>query len=106
MGWFPKNKNIFALEVKGDSMTGDMISDGDIIVVEKIEDFNEIQPNHINVITIINENSCTLKRIRFNKDKDEVTLVPSNPSYDPITTKASNISIECKVLGLLRSFNT
>ncbi len=106
IGWFPKNKNIFALEVKGDSMTGDMISDGDVIVVEKIEDFNEIQPNQISVITMINENSCTLKRIRFNKNKDEVTLVPSNPSYDPVTTKASNIRIQCKVLGLLRSFNT
>ena len=47
-----------------------------------------------------------ITRVRLNKDKDEVTLVPSNPSYDPITTKASNIKIECKVLGLLRSFNT
>lgn len=106
IGWFPKNKNIFALEVRGDSMTGDMISDGDVIVVEKIEDSNQIQPNQINVITMIDENSCTLKRVRLNKNKDEVTLFPSNPSYDPITTKASNIKIECKVLGLLRSFNT
>ena len=106
IGWFPKNKNIFALEVRGDSMTGDMISDGDVIVVEKIKDFNEIPPNQINVITMKDEYSCTLKRIRFNRDNNEVTLIPSNPSYDPITTKASNIIIQCKVLGLLRSFNT
>ena len=105
-GWFPKNNNIFALEVKGDSMTGDMISDGDVIIVEKIEDSNEIHPNQINVILIIDENSSTLKRIRFNKKRDEVTLLSSNPSYSPITTKASNIKIQCKVLGLLRSFNT
>ncbi|MBM31857.1 MAG: repressor LexA [Chloroflexi bacterium] len=104
--WFPKNKNIFALEVKGDSMTGDMISDGDVIIAEKIVDPNEINSNHIGVIKIIDENSGTLKRISFNKDKNEVKLIPSNPEYLPITQKASNIKIEGKVLGLLRSFNT
>ena len=104
--WFPKNKNIFALEVKGDSMSGDMISDGDVIIAEKIVDITEINSNQIGVINIKDENSATLKRISFNKDQNEVTLIPSNPDYLPITKKASNIKIECKVLGLLRSFNT
>ena len=104
--WFPKNKNIFALEVKGDSMSGDMISDGDVIIAEKIVDFTEINSNQIGVINIKDENSATLKRISFNKDQNEVTLIPSNPDYLPITKKASNIKIEGKVLGLLRSFNT
>lgn len=104
--WFPKNKNIFALEVKGDSMSGDMISDGDVIIAEKIVDITEINSNQIGVINIMDENSATLKRISFNKDQNEVTLIPSNPDYLPITKKASNIKIEGKVLGLLRSFNT
>ena len=104
--WFPKNKNIFALEVKGDSMSGDMISDGDVIIAEKIVDITEINSNQIGVINIKDENSATLKRISFNKDHNEVTLIPSNPDYLPITKKASNIKIEGKVLGLLRSFNT
>ena len=104
--WFPKNKNIFALEVKGDSMSGDMISDGDVIIAEKIVDITEINSNQIGVINIKDENSATLKRISFNKDQNEVTLIPSNPDYLPITKKASNIKIEGKVLGLLRSFNT
>ena len=104
--WFPKNKNIFALEVKGDSMSGDMISDGDVIIAEKIVDITEINSNQIGVINIKDENSATLKRISFNKDQNEVTLIPRNPDYLPITKKASNIKIEGKVLGLLRSFNT
>ena len=104
--WFPKNKNIFALEVKGDSMSGDMISDGDVIIAEKIVDITEINSNQIGVINIKDENSATLKRISFNKDQNEVTLIPSNPDYLPLTKKASNIKIEGKVLGLLRSFNT
>ena len=104
--WFPKNKNIFALEVKGDSMSGDMISDGDVIIAEKIVDITEINSNQIGVINIKYENYATLKRISFNKDQNEVTLIPSNPDYLPITKKASNIKIEGKVLGLLRSFNT
>ena len=104
--WFPKNKNIFALEVNGDSMSGDMISDGDVIIAEKIVDITEINSNQIGVINIKDENSATLKRISFNKDQNEVTLIPSNPDYLPITKKASNIKIEGKVLGLLRSFNT
>ena len=104
--WFPKNKNIFALEVKGDSMSGDMISDGDVIIAEKIVDITEINSNQIGVINIKDENSATLKRFSFNKDQNELTLIPSNPDYLPITKKASNIKIEGKVLGLLRSFNT
>ena len=66
----------------------------------------EINSNQIGVINIKDENAATLKRISFNKDQNEVTLIPSNPDYLPITKKASNIKIVGKVLGLLRSFNT
>ena len=111
VNWFPDwgssiTENIIALKVKGDSMIGDMIRDGDVILVEKTEHLSEIQPNQISVISIKDENACTLKRIRLGKNKDEVTLISSNPSYKAITKKASDIKVEGKVLALLRSYKT
>ena len=103
---FSKRKSVVALEIKGNSMIGDMISDGDVIIVDQTEDISEIHPNEISVIYLKDDNSRTLKRILFSNDKDEVTLISSNPTNKPITRKASEIKFEGKVLALLRSYKT
>jgi len=89
--------NRFILEVKGDSMMGDNICDGDYIVCESAQriDAGEI------VIALIDQQEVTLKRYRQNSDHT-VTLIPSNPDFSPQVYAQSRIHVQGKYVGLLR----
>ena len=87
----------FLVRVEGDSMIGDHILDGDYVLVHP-------QSNADNgdiVIALLNQEEVTVKRIYRNKDK--ITLQPSNPAYQPIITR--EITILGKVIGVIRRFN-
>lgn len=85
----------FALRVKGDSMTGDGIFDGDIAMVRR----QETAENGDLVVALIND-EATVKR--FFKEPQRVRLEPSNPSYEPIYGR--DVAILGRVVGLLRRF--
>jgi repressor LexA len=91
---FGNSDNIFALEVKGDSMTGDGIVDGDFVICRKCSTADNGQL----VIAIVDDENATLKR--FYKEKSAVRLQPANDNYDPIYSV--NCRIEAVVVGLLR----
>lgn len=84
----------FALKVKGDSMIGDHIMDGDIILIrsQNTADNGEI------VIALI-ENEATVKRIY--KTSSIIELRSSNPSFPPIKLK-EDIKIQGKVIAVHR----
>jgi SOS regulatory protein LexA len=85
-------KQGFALRVKGDSMIGDRIQDGDIVIVAKQE---EVQPNEIAVVAV-NGDHATLKRVK--RHGDMCMLVPSNPSMEPQLVPAKDVHILGKVV--------
>ncbi len=87
----------FLVRVEGDSMLGDHILDGDYVLVhpQNSADNGDI------VIALLNREEVTVKRIHRNRDK--ITLQPSNPAYQPIITK--DITILGKVIGIIRRFN-
>ena len=92
---FSNVDNIFALKVKGDSMTGAGIFDGDIVFIKK-------QSEAVNgdiVAAIIND-EATVKR--FSKSAAGVKLTAENPKYEPIVSK--NIKIAGKVVGIIRKY--
>lgn len=91
---FGNSDDIFALEVKGDSMTGDGIVDGDFIICRKCSAADDGQL----VVAIVNDENATLKR--FYKEKSAVRLQPANDNYDPIYSV--NCRIEAVVVGLVR----
>jgi repressor LexA len=91
---FGNSDDIFALEVKGDSMTGDGITDGDFVICRKCSAADNGQL----VIAIVDNENATLKR--FYKEKSAVRLQPSNDNYDPIYP--DNCRIEAVVVGLVR----
>jgi repressor LexA len=91
---FGNSDDIFALEVKGDSMTGDGIADGDYVICRKCSTAD----NGRLVIAIVDNENATLKR--FYKEKSAVRLQPSNDDYQPIYT--DNCRIEAVVVGLIR----
>jgi repressor LexA len=93
------SKDIFALKVEGNSMTGAGILNGDYVIVKK-------QPTIENgsIACILIDNEATVKR--FYKRKNYIELKPENPDYKPIIiTKdtATDILILGKVVGVFRT---
>lgn len=92
----PRKKEVFALNVNGESMINAGIFDNDIIIVEK----TSIASNGDIVVAMNNDNEVTLKR--FFKEKDHFRLQPENDYMEPIIL--NNISILGKAIGLYRKF--
>lgn len=86
----------FALRVKGDSMIGDHIIDGDYVVIRKQD---HADPGDI-VVVSIDDSEATLKRLRM--DKGKVILEPSNPEMEPIVVEPERVRILGKLVGVIR----
>lgn len=91
-------KDSFAVKVKGTSMIGDGILDGDyaIMVSDRV-------PNEKDIYAVLIEDEVTLKRVR--RKKDGIELVASNPEIKSMViapAESKNISILGKMVGLLR----
>jgi len=93
---FADTDDLFALQVKGDSMINDGICNGDYVICRKAPTANTGQL----VIAIVENENATLKR--FYKEKNCIRLQPANDKYEPIYTK--NCRIDAVVVGLLRKF--
>lgn len=91
--------NHFVLRVKGDSMIGDGILDGDFVVIEKASRAEQGQT----VVAMIG-NEATIKR--FYKSRGQIELRAANPAYEPILvdslTEAEGFRIEGVLVGLIR----
>jgi len=84
----------FLLRVKGDSMIGDHICDGDLIVVES----RDTADNGEIVVAVDETGQATLKR--FYKENGRIRLQPSNPAMAPIIV--DNCQIQGVFKGLVR----
>lgn len=87
-----RGRDGFALRVKGDSMIGDRIYNGDIVVVVMQP---EVLPSDIAVVRI-ERGAATLKRVK--KQGDFCILSPSNPSMEPILVPAKDVEVVGKVV--------
>ena len=94
---FSKEKNLFALRVKGDSMIDALISNNDIVIMKSSDEAN----NGEMVAAWLPQNEeVTLKRFYFRNNK--VELHSENPKYDPIILDPKNVLIKGKVVGVIR----
>ncbi|MBQ9030347.1 MAG: transcriptional repressor LexA [Parasporobacterium sp.] len=89
------NSQVFMLKVRGDSMTGAGILDGDQVIVRQ----TSTASNGDMVVALI-EDGATVKT--FYKEKDHIRLQPENPDYDPIIL--SDVTILGEVIGVFRLF--
>jgi repressor LexA len=87
----------YLLEVKGESMIGDNICDGDLIICEH----RQMARNGEIVVALVRQSEVTLKRIHFNRG-GTVTLFPSNPAMQSMTYPAHEVVIQGVYLGLIR----
>jgi repressor LexA len=93
-----KGDNLFALEVKGDSMIDAMINDGDIVVMKPA---TEARNGEMVAVWLPRDNEATLKY--FFKEKDRYRLQPANPTMKPIFVKKSDpLEIKGKVVMVIR----
>lgn len=76
-----KKQPDFALKVKGDSMIGAGINNGDIVFVKKT---SWAQYNGQIVVVILNGEESTLKRMNWSEDSNKFTFSPENPSYQSV----------------------
>lgn len=90
----------FCLRAQGDSMMGARILDGDIVFIKK----QDIVENG-EIAAVIIEDTATLKRVYYYKDKNLLILKPENPSYeDQIFTNEELDKI--KIIGKAVAFQS
>ena len=93
---FSSRYPVRVLEVQGDSMIEERISDGDLVVYEE----RTTAKNGDTVVAIINEEEATLKK--FFREKDRIRLQPANRKYKPIYSR--NVRIQGVVIGVIRRY--
>ena len=92
------NRDVFALEVRGDSMRDEHIIDGDYVLVERARTAR----NGEIVVALVRGSETTLKR--FYPEGAVVRLQPANLEMDPIIVPAAQVAIQGRVLGVLRKY--
>jgi repressor LexA len=86
----------FILRIRGDSMTGAGILDGDLVVVRPQKTARD---GEIVVVLVGDDSEVTVKR--FFRDGKKVRLQPENDAHEPIVT--DEVEVVGSVVGLMRS---
>ncbi|HEY5902233.1 MAG TPA: transcriptional repressor LexA [Anaerolineales bacterium] len=95
-----KGNELYALEVKGDSMIDAMINDGDIVVMRRAQTASNGE-----MVAVRVDDEYTLKY--FFKEKDGYRLQPANPTMKPMyVSKNKPLEINGKVVMVIRKMNT
>ncbi len=95
---FTRSKEVFVLQVKGESMQDEHIVNGDYVLVEKT---NTARDGEI-VVALVDGSEATLKRIYVEGSK--VRLQPSNATMQPIMVPAASVQVQGRVIGVLRKY--
>jgi len=96
-----EDDNLFALEVKGDSMIDAMVSDGDIVVMKQELDWR----NGDMVAVWLNDREETTLKYIF-REGSKVRLQPANPTMDPIyISNPENLKVQGKVVLVVRQLH-
>ncbi|MDR2510206.1 MAG: transcriptional repressor LexA [Spirochaetaceae bacterium] len=91
------NRKYFALTVRGDSMTGIGVMDGDTVIIEKHDTAN----NGDVVVVDVDDGGRALKR--FFRQSYRIKLQSENPLYPPIYS--TDVRIIGKLAGVYRTYN-
>lgn len=94
--WLKGSKDCFILKVKGDSMIGAEIQDGDYVVIRK-----QSTAIHREIVAVELDGSATLKRLDI--QKKIIRLLPENDKYDPIPIEDDRASILGVAIGIIKN---
>lgn len=89
-----KNKELFMLQIDGDSMIESGILNGDYVIVSK-----QTHANNGDIVVALLEDEATVKT--FYKETDHIRLQPENSSMEPIL--ARDVQILGRVISVYRN---
>ena len=89
---------VFAVRVKGESMIDALVADGDLVIMEPTDSPNE---GDMVAAWLQDNGGVTLKH--FHMRNGMVTLQPANAAVEPITVPAENVSVQGRVVGVVRT---
>jgi repressor LexA len=92
--------NIYVLRVKGDSMIGDYVLDGDHLIVEG----RSLAKDGEMVVAMIKDSETTLKR--FRRDGSKIRLEQTDTSDDAMVFDEKDVAIRGVVVGILRKYRS
>jgi repressor LexA len=90
----------YALKVRGNSMIGEGICDGDTVIIED----RRTASNGEIVVALIEGREATLKKFRRLEGGSEIELSPANPDMKPRIYPAAQIAIQGVLSGLIRKY--
>lgn len=94
---------LYALEVSGDSMIDAMVNEGDIVIMQPLQD--QVKNGDMVAIWLNDRDETTLKY--FYLENGKVRLQPANPTMDPIIIEdPSTVDIQGKVVMVVRQLET
>jgi len=95
---FVRRHNTFALQVKGNSMVGEGILDGDYLIVEE----RPAADNGETVVAVVS-GEATVKKF-YRERGGKVRLQPANPPMAPIIVKNKTLAIRGVVVAVMRKY--
>jgi SOS regulatory protein LexA len=92
------DREVFSLQVKGDSMKDEHILDGDFVLIEPTETAAEGEI----VLARVEGSEASLNR--YYREGERVRLQPSNAEMEATMAAAEKVTIEGRVAGVLRRY--
>jgi len=89
----------YVLEVQGESMIEAGIHDGDMVVIQRVDDAT----NGDIVVALVDQEEATLKRLR--KKGASIALEAANPAFETRIYGADRVAIQGKLVGLMRTYH-
>lgn len=96
----PEGRDLYTLQVKGDSMIDALVYDGDWVIIQHQQ---VAQRGDMVVAWLKDREETTLKY--YYPDGEMVELRPANPAYQPIPVPADQLEIQGKVVAVVRQLN-
>src|SRR5499433_3989754 len=98
LGDITRSRDVFVLQVKGESMKDEHNVDGDYVLVEKSQTARDGEI----VVALVEGTDATLKRLY--REGVNIRLQPSNVAMKPIVVPAKSVNIQGRVIGVLRQY--
>lgn len=93
--WIGHKKDLFMLQVRGDSMVGAGIDSGDLVVLRATQEAREHR-----ILAVEYNGGATLKK--YVRMGDTVLLMSENPEYEPIQITEGEVSVLGELLGVVK----
>ena len=90
-------EGVYALKVKGSSMTDALINDGDIVLMQNV---NTVENGEMAAVWLRAEREATLKK--FYAESGKIRLQPANSQMKPLFVEPGNVEIQGRVIAVIR----